>query len=88
MATTITNTLAASALKGQNVVVTCSAADAAKLPNLTVGQTCTISGNTGRVGELFFGGTTFLIAPNNQATRFDSSSTPGLLASGTAITIS
>lgn len=85
---TITNQLAASALRGQNVVVSCNATDAAKIASLTVGQSCTISGNSGRVAELFLGGATFLISPLNQATRFDSTGTPGILASGTSITIS
>lgn len=83
---TITNLLAASALRGQNVVVTCSAADAAKLPNLTIGQSCTISGNTGRLAEVFGGGTMFLISPLNQGARFDSTSTPGQLAKNEVIT--
>ena len=87
MATTITNRKAASALRGQNVVVSCDATDAAKLANLTVGQACTISGNTGRIGELFLGGVTFLISPLNQVARFDSTSTPGQLANGETITI-
>lgn len=83
---TITNQLAASALRGQNVIVSCNATDAAKLASLTVGQACTISGNSGRVGELFLGGTTFLISPLNQGARFDSTSTPGQLAKNEVIT--
>ena len=87
MATTVTQRTTAPALKGQNVVVSLDATDAAKLANLTVGQTCTIAGNTGLISELFFGGTTFLIEPNNQGAYFNSSGTPGLLVSGTTITI-
>lgn len=87
MSVTITNQLAASALRGQNVVVSCNATDAAKIASLTVGQSCTISGNSGRVAETFFGGTTFLVAPLNQGARFDSTSTPGQLANGETITI-
>lgn len=86
MSTTITNQVAASALRGQNVVVSCNATDAAKIANLTVGQGCTISGNSGRVAETFFGGNTFLVAPLNQGARFDSTSTPGQLAKNEVIT--
>lgn len=84
---TVVNQVSASALRGQNVVVSCNATDAAKLSGFTVGQACTISGNSGRIAELFLGGTTFLIAPLNQGNRFDSSGTPGVLAATTTITI-
>lgn len=87
MATTLTNRLSAQALRGQNVVVTLDATDAAKLSGLTVGQTCTITGNTGLISELFSGGVTLRIEPNNMGARFDSSGTPGVLASGTSITV-
>jgi len=84
---TLTNRVSAQALRGQNVVVTLDATDAAKLANLTAGQTCTITGNTGLISEIFSGGVTFLIEPNNMGARFDSTGTPGILVSGTVITV-
>jgi len=84
---TVTNTAAAQALKGQCVVVTVSLTDAANVvANLQVGQACSVTGNTGRVAEIFSGGNTFRIAPNNFGTRFDTSGTPGILGAGTVIT--
>lgn len=89
MSTTVTNQTLASALRGQNVVVTLNAADAANVTSTLVGHTCSVgsSGKTGRVAEVFFGGVQFLIAPNNFGSRFDSSSTPGQLAAAESITI-
>lgn len=87
MATTVTAQAAAQALRGQNVAISLNATDAAKLSGLIVGQTCTITGNTGLISELFNGGTVFFIEPNGLGSQFDSSGTPGILASGTVITI-
>jgi|GEM_PF-2189559 len=85
---TVTQQTSAQALRGQNVVVTLSNSDRdSVLKNLTVGQTCTITGNTGKISEIFAGGSTFLIAPNGLGARFDSSGTPGILAASTSITI-
>lgn len=88
MSVSVTNLVAAQACKGQNTVVTVSAADIAQVTAALVGHTCTNgSGRAGRVAEVFSGGTQFLIAPNNMGTRFDSSNTPGILAYAEVITI-
>lgn len=88
MSVTITNLVAAQACKGQNVTVTISAADMANVTTALEGHTCSTSGGrAGRVAKVFSGGTQFLIAPNNMGTRFDSASTPGILAENETITI-
>ena len=88
MATTVTNRTASSALKGENPTVSLDRSDTDNvLPNITVGQTCTITGNTGLVAEVFSGGNKFKIKPNNMGARFDSSTTPGILSAGEVITI-
>jgi hypothetical protein len=88
MSVTVTNLVAAPACKGQNPVVTVSLTDIANVLPTLVGHTCTTSGGrTGRVAEVFSGGTQFLVAPNNMGSRFDSNSTPGILALNETITI-
>lgn len=86
---TVTNRVAAQALRGQAVVVTLDGSETTnKLPSLSVGQTCTIgsSSKTGRISEIPFGGNVFLVTPLMPNNRFDST-TSGYLAVSETITI-
>ena len=87
MATTVTNRVAASALRGQGVRVTLDATDSAKLATMVVGTVCTASGssNTGTIKEIDVYGNSFLVVPISPATRFDGS-LPGQLAASVTVT--
>ena len=85
---TVTNRTACSALRGENVVVSLDRSDTDNvLPTLTVGQTCTITGDIGLISEIFSGGNKFKIKPNTMSKTFDSSTAPGVLIVGEVITI-
>jgi hypothetical protein len=86
---TVTNIVAASALRGEGVVVTLGSSDTINtLPTLTKNQKCT-NGNS-KVGYINFIdplGRTFIVMPANPDQQFDSSATPGVLSASESITI-
>lgn len=87
---TATNTIASPALRGQNALVTLSGAEAlSKLPNITIGQQCTIGSSSavGYVSSIDTYGYSFEIAPKTPALNLASSSTPGVLAAAETITL-
>lgn len=87
---TCTNRSASPAANGQNVQITLNAADAAAiLPTLVAGRQATCGSNSkiGYVDNVDALGNTFEVTPTTQATRFDSSSTPGVMAIGEVITL-
>jgi hypothetical protein len=65
MPITLTNQVASQALRGQNVKVTLDSTDAAQLPNINIGDVCTIStsSNTGTVFSIDTYGNSFEITP-------------------------
>lgn len=85
---TLTNQIASSALNGEGVQINLDSTDRESLASLIVGAevTCDSSSKTGTIVSVDVYGTTFIIAPNNRGTRFDSDSTPGLLAVAETIT--
>lgn len=90
MATSCTNQTKAQAFNGQAALVTLNSTDAAAiLPTLVAGRqaTCGSSSKIGYVSNPDKLGCTFEVVPVNQASRFDSSSTPGILNSGETITL-
>lgn len=89
MAVTLSATIAAQSIAGQNVIVNLNSSDTInKLPLLTVGQTCTISsGATGYIYSIDKYGSSFEIKPITPDKNFQSTSQPGYLAAGDTITI-
>jgi hypothetical protein len=86
---TVTTISAAPALNGQGVLVKISGAEAITyLSTLEEGTPCTISSSSkvGLVAKVWPYNNYFLVNPLTQAVRFDSSTTPGILASGETIT--
>lgn len=87
---TVTTISAAPSLNGQGVLVKISGAEAITyLPTLAVGSEVTVgsSSKKGTVAKVYEKNNYFLVNPLTQAVRFDSTSTPGVLASGETITI-
>lgn len=87
---TVTATLASQALKGEDVYVYLSGAQAVTaLPNLLKGQSCTIasSAKVGRISFVDYFGNSFHITPAQPNLTLESLSTPGYLASGELIQI-
>jgi len=85
-----TNQKDAQAAKGQSVIVTLNAAEQASvLPNLTIGQKCTIASSSkiGYIDSIDYAGTSFEVQPVNMASYFDSATTPGKLLAAETITI-
>lgn len=87
MATTVTNRVASSALNGEGVQISLDSTDRTNLATLAIGTTVTsvASSKTGTVVSVDKYGTTFVVAPNNQAARFDGA-TAGILSVGETIT--
>jgi hypothetical protein len=87
MATTVTNRVASSALRGQGVKVTLDSTDSANLATMVLGTVCTASGssNTGTIAEIDVYGNSFIVAPISPATRFDGS-VAGQLAASVTVT--
>jgi hypothetical protein len=89
---TLTNKVAASALNGEGVQVSLDSGtrstDKTTLAALTIGAevTCVSSSKKGIIVSVDLAGTTFIVAPNNQAARFDSTTTPGILKVDETIT--
>lgn len=88
MAVAVTNQVAASALRGEVVLVTLNATDRAKLSSLAVGQlcTCVTSLKTGYILSIDLYGNTLQIKPTLPSNTFDNG-TSGELAVGDAINI-
>jgi len=87
MATTVTNRVASSALRGQGVKVTLDSTDSANLATMALGTVCTASGssNTGTIISIDKFGNSFEVAPISPATRFDGS-VSGILAASVTVT--
>jgi hypothetical protein len=86
----LTNTTAAPALNGQAAKVTLSASEAITyLSTLTLGQAATVtsSSKTGTICEIDVDGLSFLVRPASDAARFDSTTTPAVLAVSETITV-
>lgn len=86
---TATNTIAASALRGQGAKVTLSAAETiSKLPNITVGQHASVgsTSNVGYVASVDYYGNSFVVNPRNPDLRFDSTAS-GYLSTSEVITL-
>jgi hypothetical protein len=89
MATTV-NQQASTAFRGCDVLVTLNATETlSKLPNITVGQLCTVGSSslTGYVSFVDYYGHSYRISPKTPATELSSSSTPGYLAAAETITL-
>lgn len=82
---TVTNRVAASALRGQGVRVSLDATDSANLATMVIGTVCTASGSskTGTIAEIDTKGNSFLVIPISPATRFDGTLVGQLAASVT-----
>lgn len=87
---TVTAQLASQSLKGQDIVVHLSGAQAiTALPNLVKGQVVTIA-SSAKVGKISFidtFGSSFQVTPAQPNLTLESATTPGYLASGELIQI-
>lgn len=89
MSFNITNQNAAPALRGQDAIVQLTwAASATNLPNISIGQTAGVvsSGKFGTVSEIDPNGIFVKVKPAQPNARFDSLSTPGILAANEIVT--
>lgn len=88
MAFNITNQTAAPALDGQDSLITLTwSASTANLANMFVGQKVTTSGgNIGNVSFIDTNGIYVKVKPQQPNLRFDSASTPGVLAATEVLT--
>lgn len=87
---TLTAQIASQSLKGQDVVVHLSGAQAvASLGNLLKGQVATIasSAKVGKISFVDYFGSSFQITPAQPNLTLESSSTPGYLAAGELIQV-
>jgi len=84
---TVTNRVAAPALRGQGVKITLDATDQAVLSALTLGTVCTAAGssNTGTIARIDTFGNSFIVNPTSPAGSF-SGSLAGQLAASVVIT--
>jgi hypothetical protein len=82
---TVTNRVAASALRGQSVKVTLDSTDSAQLATMVLGTVCTASGssNTGVISSIDVYGTSFEVTPIQPNKRFDGTAQGQLAASVT-----
>lgn len=89
MSISVTNQKASQALRGEDVVVTLSAAQQSNLANIAPGQPCSISGVAvyGVVARVDSYGTSFEVTPLQPNLDFASPSQPGYLASSATIVI-
>lgn len=85
----ITNQKASQALRGEDVVVTLSAAAQSNLASIVPGQACSISGVAvyGTVSRVDSYGISFEVTPLQPNLNFASPSTPGYLAANETIII-
>jgi len=85
----VTNTVAASALRGQGVKVTLSQAETVTyLGTIQEGQQCTISqsSNQGIVYSVDYDGNSFIVVPKQPNNRFDGATT-GILSVNDTVSI-
>ncbi len=85
---TVTNRKVSTANRGSAVIVTLDATDAAKLPDMTIGQAATV-GSTSKVGyisSIDLYGTSFKVIPKTPDARWDSTAT-ALLSVSEVITL-
>ena len=84
---TVTNQVAAPALRGQAVKITLDATDSANLATMVLGTVCTAAGssNTGTIVSIDTKGNSFKVSPTSPAGRFDGSVVGQLAA---AVTVS
>ena len=88
MSFNIVNQTAAPALNSQDAIVTMTwAASAANLANISIGQQVNTSGSKiGYVSFIDTNGIYVKVKPQQPNTRFDSASTPGILAANETLT--
>jgi hypothetical protein len=88
MSFTITNQIAAPVLDGQDALVTLTwAASTANLANISIGEKVTTSGgNIGYVSFIDPNGIYVKVKPQQPNLRFDSASSPGILAATEVLT--
>jgi hypothetical protein len=88
MAISVTNRTAASALRGEVVMITLDATDRAKLSSLAIGQLCTAitSLKTGYISAIDLLGNSFQVKPTYPSSTFDNG-TLGEFAVGDGINI-
>lgn len=74
MSIALTNQTASQAYQGQSVKVFLNQTDSLQLPNLTVGQLCTItsSSNVGYISSIDLYGTSFMVTPKYPFAAFQS----------------
>ena len=86
---TVTNQKASQALRGEDVVVTLSAAEQSNLASILPGQECSISGVAvyGTVARVDSYGISFEVTPLRPNLDFASPSQPGYLAASASIVI-
>jgi len=85
----ITNQKASQALRGEDAVVTLSAAAQSNIISIQPGQSCSISGVAvyGTVSRVDSYGISFQVSPLQPNLNFASPTTPGYLSNGEDITI-
>ncbi len=85
----VTNQKASQALRGEDVIVTLSAAEQSNLSSILPGQSCSISGVAvyGTVTRVDSYGVSFEISPSQPNSAFASTSSPGYLAASETIVI-
>jgi hypothetical protein len=85
----ITNQKESQALRGEDVVVTLSAAAQSNIISIQPGQSCSISGVAvyGTVSRVDSYGISFQVSPLQPNLNFASPTTPGYLSNGEDITI-
>lgn len=91
MSTTISNTIASQAYRGQTVRITLGVGQIPELYNIMVGQTAINPDNNtviGVISEVDLYGNSFKITPVQPNLRFDTISTPGILRYDCKINIS
>jgi hypothetical protein len=84
---TVTNQVAAPALRGQGVRIQLNLTDSANLATMVLGTVCTASGssNTGTIISVDRLGNSFEVSPISPATRFDGTAV-GQLAAAVTVT--
>lgn len=90
MSVTVTNQVASNAFGGQVVTVSLNQTETvSKLPNLTLGQKCTIgsSSNIGYISSIDTYGTSFKVTPQYPFSAFQST-TVGYLTAADTVTVS
>jgi hypothetical protein len=87
MSFTVTNQRSSQAERGQSVTIFLNAADSAQLSNMTLGEKCTVSTNTGYIDFIDLYGHQFRVKPDMPTNSFIGVANLSYLASGTSITV-